>query len=294
MEYSNIEVAKDELYESVSWPRKIFNRFITGIFSNIPFFVAKLVIRSSNKKAAEVHKNVTTHEALDTLYTSGLKFNFRFNLVKEAIEHIWFNLNNPKAVRNRLKLVINILSDIVNKKINNEEQIIFVSLASGSARAIIDVLSKVKKNYNKISLFLIDKNKKALEASAELIEKKELNNNVTYKLINDNVRNFINHIHSDKPNIIEMVGLLDYLDNNKSHLIISKIYNALEPGGIFITANIRNNSEKKFLENALRWHMVYREPGDLIKILVAAGFDKNNISVTLEPLKIHFVAVAIK
>ena len=86
----------------------------------------------------------------------------------------------------------------------------------------------------------------------------------------------------------------DYLDEEKGLKILTKIYKNLLPGGILITANIRLNNEKKFAEKVLKWEVIYREPKDLIDLLVKAGFNQNKITLYYEPLLVHGVVVAVK
>ena len=40
--------------------------------------------------------------------------------------------------------------------------------------------------------------------------------------------------------------------------------------------------------------MIYRDPNDLAKILLLAGFEKKKIKIIFEPLKIHMVALCQK
>ena len=96
------------------------------------------------------------------------------------------------------------------------------------------------------------------------------------------------------PNIIETVGLMDYFDDENVEKFFFHVYTHLRPGGIFITANIADNSERKFVTNLVGWEMVYRQPEEFYEIAVRAGFRKENIKILLEPLKIHFVMIAKK
>ncbi len=279
-------------YERISYFRSVFNFCLVGLLGLFPAFFSKFIIKKSGKKATKVYDNVTTHVALDTLYDTGIKFRKKSNIIKEIVENVWFNLNNPRALRNRLKLVKKLLEQSINLKINEgKKNVKILSLASGSARAVIENV----KEFNNVSFAvkLVDKNKNALEVSQEIIQRNGLSIN-DFTLINDNVRNFPNYYIDDNPDIVEMVGLLDYLDEKKCVMILSKIFNNLSPSGILVTANIRDNNEKNFLEKALKWMMVYREPDDLSRILIKAGFRPENITIIYEPLLIHGVTIAKK
>ena len=281
-------------YEKATFSRQIFNRIFIFILVNTPTSIIRSIIKKSSKKAAKVQGNVTTHTAIDVVYQSGIKFSKRFNFLNEIINHTWFNLNNAKALRNRLKLVKKLLNQTVNLKIKEgKREIIIYSLASGSSRAVIDTVKKFENSNISFCIRLLDKSEDALKVSKDIIENKKIKSN-DIKLIKDKVRNFPKYCLDGQPDIIEMVGLLDYLDQKKCLLILKKIYNNLAPDGILITANIRNNKERKFFDKVLSWVMVYREPDDISNILVESGFKPENVTIYYEPLITHGVAIAKK
>src|SRR3989344_9506226 len=89
-------------YETNGPHKKLFNFFFTSILNNLPPSLVHL-IKKSNYSAHHVIKNKTNHEALETLYRSGKRGSE--TLVNRLFRKIWFDLDNSKAVRNRLKLV---------------------------------------------------------------------------------------------------------------------------------------------------------------------------------------------
>jgi SAM-dependent methyltransferase len=276
-------------YENPSLFRYILNLPILLTMSLFPQSISGIIIKKSNKKAAHVYKNVTTHAALDTLYDTG-KINIRkINIINELIEHLWFNLYNSKAVRNRLKLVKHLLRETITELMKTKKNIEITSLASGSARAVIEVVSEFQnKNINFI-VKLLDRNSDALKISKKIVNKNNFEN-TKFEFINDRIRNFTGYYQESKPDIIEMVGFLDYLDENKSIKLISKINKTLNQNGVLIIANINDNHEKKFLEKALKWKMNYKSPKLFYKLLLKSGFKEKNIELIYEPFEIHGVA----
>ena len=91
-----------------------------------------------------------------------------------------------------------------------------------------------------------------------------------------------------------MVGFMDYLSQSKGILITKKIYNVLPDSGYFITCNIKDNDERKFLTKVLNWDMNYRDPDELSTILVEGGFDPDYCQILYEPYKIHGIAIGKK
>ena len=279
-------------YEHPSLFKFLFNLPVLILMSLFPYVISRIIINKSSKKAAFVHKNITTHAALDTLYDCGKLRIKKNNFFKNLAENIWFNLYNPGAVRNRLKLVSFFLEESIEEIIKNKKSVEIVSLASGSARAVINTVLKFQdKDKNiRFNIKLLDRNINALEISKKIVKKNNFNNNVNFEFINDKIRNFSDYYKNNKPDIVEMVGFLDYLDEEKSIKLISKIYKNLNKNGFFIVANIKNNHEKIFLDRALKWKMIYKNPKDLIIIFKKSGFKTEKINLLYEPFKIHGVA----
>lgn len=279
-------------YEYLSAGRKIFNKILTSTFLLLPHKISHHSIKKSNKSAKIVQENATTHSALDALYNSGVKYKKTEGHHKAIAEHILFNLNNAKAVRNRLKLVKKLLYSTINKRLKqNQKKINITSLASGSARAIIETIPLFPDTHFHINL--LDRSQAALDISESILKKKHFPN-VTYRLIKDNVRNFPTHTKGHKQDIIEMVGLMDYLDEEKGIKILKKIFNELSPDGFLITANIRDNNEKEFAEKIIKWKMIYREPEDLVALIKKSELNPNHTKIIYEPLCIHGVICAQK
>ena len=132
----------------------------------------------------------------------------------------------------------------------------------------------------------------AIEHSINLA--KEFNVLGQINFVNKSAHEIEDAVGNFNPNIIEMVGFLEYRPKEKAIKLINKIYNILEPGGVFLTSNLRNNIERPFLYYAIDWLMVYRSPEEFAEILKEGGFAQENFELIYEPLKIHGIAVCKK
>ncbi len=281
-------------YEFSNFFRKFVNFIITRILNALPPSF-QTYVKKSHKSAEEVIEPAATLRALEVLYNHG-RTNRSNGFIQKVAHAVWFGvLNNSIAVRNRLKLTKKEIAKSLNDLENNEDNktVNILSIASGSARAIIETLSSMNGYKKKISAKFLDKNPKALEYSKELAN--GLTDKYELKWIMDTAGNFYKHYHnSANPDIIEMVGLLDYFDETKSITLLSFIYEYLNKNGFLITANIIHNREQKFISKVVGWPMVYRSPENLIDSALAAGFSPQNIKIICEPLKIHAVLIAKK
>lgn len=280
-------------YERNSRIRDIFNFFLIPILNILPGSLRGLV-KKTHQLAGEIIDKATSHEALEILYKEGEPHKTR-NIIQSLFYYIWFTTNNPKAIRNRLRLVTRELSNELSRKFKDRKGVRLLSIASGSARAVVDSLQKTTQKEIRCSTLFLDKNEKAHQYGKDLLRKKNFPPNYNFNWVGDTASNFPKYYkEKEELDIIEMVGLLDYFVDKKIEEIFSLIYQNLSLEGVLITANIRDNAERPFLTNLVGWKMIYREPEDFYRMAFKAGFKKENIKILIEPMKIHFVMIARK
>jgi len=139
---------------------------------------------------------------------------------------------------------------------------------------------------------LIDMSRRALNSSRELADAVHRLDQIEWH--RDYAQNLERYCDGFQPDVVEMVGLLDYYPYEQAVDLVAKIYKVLAPGGWLITCNIRPNLEQPFVTKAINWPMIYRSPQELASILIEAGFPVEHLKVVYEPLKIHGLAIAQK
>lgn len=295
MNQLNITVDDDPRlgYETNSLIQRAINIVLTPILNNLPSSIQGL-IKKTNHSAKKVIEEATTHEAIEVLYKNGEPEKAK-NFFQKFFYYIWFSTENPKAVRNRLRLVERELKNAIKENIANERAVNILSIAAGSSRAILDSLDDSIPEGEKIFITFLDKSDAANQYSKRLTSEKNYPPNYQFRWINSTASNFPQYYKGlPLPNIVEVVGLFDYFDNEQILKLFSLIHNSLSKDGVFITSNIVDNRERKFVTNVVGWKMIYRNPEDFYKLAVKAGFDSSKIRFFYEPLKIHFVMVAKK
>ena len=124
-------------YEINSIIKRVINLFLIPILNILPANFNR-IIKKTNKEAEEVIRTASSHHAIEILYNY---YPYRIkNPIQRLFYYIWFNLNNPKAVRNRLKLVTREVRNAIKRLDRKNSNIHILSIASGSARAIVDAL----------------------------------------------------------------------------------------------------------------------------------------------------------
>lgn len=230
--------------------------------------------------------------SLDIFYNYHEKIEPQFNNsgTEGRLVRYWVRrIENRQAVTNRLKIVINLLTKAFGKFIN-EPEVRIVSIASGSAQAVIEAMLKCP--HLNIKAILIDIDKTALKAAEAMAEKNGLGKNFSF--IRGTPKSLEKVCLEFQPHIIEMVGFLDYRPDDKAIQLINKIKNCLPFGGIFLTCNINHNRERIFLDWVLLWRMIYRNEKQFANLLIKGGFSSQNINILYEPFRIHGIGVCQK
>ena len=238
---------------------------------------------SSGRK---VREGVASWRALDIIY------NRRFGQTKDFrgyVDSFWGNMLNCQAVRNRLKLVKQEIRRAI-LQFSNHQEVRLLSLAAGSAQGIIEVIAELKTNGLHVRALLLDIDPTALDYAMQLARACGIADQI--ETVEASVAQVARVSRDFRPQIIEMLGLLDYIPQAKAIKLVRKIYESLEGKGIFLTCNIRCNSERHFLKWVINWSMIYRTPAELAEIVCKAGF--NDCRLVYEPLKIHGLVITRK
>lgn len=273
-------------YEVNSFVRNTANFFLTPILNRLP----KRVFIGSSKKAKKVHEHVTTHTALEVIYSFNNELNFQKGLLDGLITYFWQTTNSAKALRNRLKLV----KKEVDKAISslNKKEITVLNLACGSNVAVFETVAKYK-NILSIDVFGVDRNEKAIIDAENLASGFGIGN--LFKGCRNTISGFLNENKHLKFDIIEMVGFLDYVEDAKAIDLFNQIHSALKEDGVFITGNVTDNPERRFITEVVGWpRLIFRDENDLKNLISSSKFNDCESRIVYEPQNIHAVAICRK
>ena len=234
----------------------------------------------------KVKDGATSWMALDEIYNYNFGRSFRLGVV---IDDFWEGMLNCQAVRNRFKLVGQEVRRAI-RKFEGSEEIRLMSLACGSAQAVIEIVSEFKSTGTTVRVLLVDTNQVALDYAHSLAKRYGVTDRIIVKKAS--VAQVGRLSRDFKPHIVEMLGFLDYIEQDKAIRLARKIQESLPSKGVFLTCNIAPNMEKHFLKWVVNWSMIYRNPYELAEIASVAGFE--DYRLIYEPLRIHGVLVAEK
>ncbi len=281
-----IDTDHQQNYEVNNFLRKAINLFLIPILNRLP----RRLFVGSGKRAKTVHEHAATHRALEVIYSFDHKLRFDKGILDGFMAYFWLKTNNAKALRNRLRLVKKELEKTINSL--NKKEIRILNLACGSNRAIIEIVGRHKDNFD-FEVFAVDKNELALEDARKLANLFDIHH--LFNCHQDTVSKFLERNHNAKFDIIEMVGFLDYLNDEKAINLFNQIYSNLTKKGVFISGNIKDNPEKKFVIEVVGWpNLIFRNESDLINLLMNSKFKSSEIKIVYEPQNIHGVVVCKK
>ncbi len=228
------------------------------------------------------------YKSLEIIYHFKARFGAERRWWNDLVAMYWVGMMNAQAVRNRLKIVTREVEAALRRFEGTNKGIKILSIAAGSARSVLEAMDGVKTVES--NAVLVDISRNALSHSMEVA--KELGVADRCMTRRGNIFGMDSVKEAERPDIVEMVGLLDYLDDKTIVALFKKIRGWLPEGGTFLTGHIRRNPEQYFLKWVINWEMCYRDAEDLHRLLSAAGFEDRKI--LLEPQGIHMVAVCRK
>jgi 1-acyl-sn-glycerol-3-phosphate acyltransferase len=252
--------------------------------------IFSFLVKKLTQEGKIVSQNPGSALSMEVVYTLNNKNIFSLKSFNDFSVFIFDRiLFQTKALRNRLKIVKKLLKESL-LEMQSKEEIKILSLGGGSLRSVLSAISEINnpKLANKIEIISVDTDMKSLE----LIEKvkKELGlENIKIKILNVDSLDFLKNIEKygeQKFDIVEVIGLIDYL---REDIVIHKlnlIYNIMKNKSFIVLSNIAPNNESKFLAN-INWPtLYYRDVVDLVYILKKTPFKKAT-KIIEEPLGIH-------
>ncbi|MFH1773298.1 MAG: methyltransferase domain-containing protein [Patescibacteria group bacterium] len=230
-------------------------------------------------------ENVSTAHALDDVYNVNGDFNLNGHTIwpdaaySDLYAKFWLNCPNGQSVRNRCKMVIDQLVEGGD----------ILSIASGSAQALIIAAYQAKQQNKNIKILLTDVSHDALNLSKEKIQAAEVAIE-QFSFLKASFQKLPQLLNGKKFNIVEACGILDYLPDRIAIKLIKFALSVLKPGGKIIISNMVETRAANLLSKTYNWRVVYRHPKQFESLIKKGG--GKNIKIYLEPWSIHSMATA--
>lgn len=284
---------------------KLIRSFLIPILNLLSSNFIKKLLHKTTKDSKNILKKPGTTHAIETLYTFHLRKKeiFRKGLLNGFLTLFWHTfLSQPKAIRNRLRIVETLLRLEIENLTNNKQEINILSIGGGSCRAAIHAAYYIKRNFFsnsnksfKINLFNLDKHLDVLELTKNIINQHNVSDILNFEAVVGNAKQIDTMNIRERFNIIEIVGLLDYFSDDECLKLLKFCYdNLLEQNGILIWGNIISNNEMKFIKNIGWPNMYYRTIVDIGYIIRTYDINLEKTVIYKEPLGIHYIMLTKK
>ncbi|TKJ32891.1 MAG: hypothetical protein CEE38_21970 [Planctomycetes bacterium B3_Pla] len=258
----------------------------------MPYPVAHKLLIKWSSDARDACRWARTHKALEMMYT----FPERRKRGDTSSGDVFWQtfLSNARAIRNRLKLVEHLLKNLIIERSEKAKPPRLLSLGSGSGRSVFEAIASLDGKVP-VKAALLDSSRSAIKFSRGLSE----------AILGDGAMNSLQWVCTRTedvgsclvdffPDIVEMVGLLDYFEESKAKDLFRLIHKNLSTGGWFVVSNVIPNLERRFVDKVVGWPLIYREPPELKKLVIESGFNEEGVSLFVEPLRIYAIAVCQK
>lgn len=206
----------------------------------------------------------------------------------------WYKVAPAQSVRNRLRIVQRLLDEAIAERYQaTDKEVRIISLACGSAVAVLQAVARAKAQGIPARAILVDHKESSLHYARQRAEELCISDRVETRV--GNVLTFFGESTGLEFDICEMVGLLDYLSPEQAVTLMQEIRQFLPSGGVFLTANVsRNWAHMAFVRLVMRWWMIHRTQAEVAELLVAAGFSAENLQFHEEPHHGHHTVAATK
>lgn len=258
------------------------------ILNSLPASLIQKMMRASSHDAATVvAKGGSTH-ALEAMYTRYHRGLFSRGFLQGIADVFWHHfVSQPKALRNRLRIVQSLL---VQELRTRADSVSVLSIAGGSARSIIYTLAKLRAEHfpHSVRAVILDKDETALEVGKCIADSADVGDCVEW--IQGNANETASLLPNRQFDIVEIVGLLDYFDAERTIRLLKTIQPIIKAGGTLLVANVVPNREQPFVHKTGWPHMHYRTANNFAHLVEKAGFAVRD-TIT-EPLGVHAVVRA--
>jgi SAM-dependent methyltransferase len=196
-----------------------------------------------------------------------------------------------RAARNRRKVVIQLLTKLVDDIPARSEQdpIVILNLGAGTGTHVRSVLTDLARKGREVRGILLDRNAEGLAQARQLAAEAGLTQSI--QCLQGDAREFERLCPGVKPDIIEIIGLIEYLSDHELAVMFQHAAALLRPGGAVIVNAMRDtHGGARLFERVFRLRMTMRDTATMSTALGAAGFRVTE-TVT-EPVQIHTLIVA--
>jgi hypothetical protein len=191
----------------------------------------------------------------------------------------------PMALRNRRRLATRVLERLIADV--PEEPVHIFGLGAGPGHTISGA---IRASSRQVHATLVDLSADAVAYGRRMADEEGVSDVITF--IHGDVRD-VERMLERPPDIAEMLGICEYLDDAHVRDITASLSEVMAPGSHIVVNSIsRAHGTERFFSRVLGLELIHRSPADIQALLAPAGFT-DFVSVA-EPLGVFDVMVGRK
>jgi len=179
------------------------------------------------------------------------------------------------------------MREAVRARITAGRPLRVLSLACGPALELHNLLRELPRVEHPVELFLLDQDVDALAYAhrglqRELVDRGDALRGVEVSALHFSVGQLLRPRDAAEAAVgrevlgemdfVYSAGLFDYLPRGVAKRLVRRLFELLRPGGELFIGNLREDPASAWMmEHAVAWHLVYREPAQMIEL--AVGLD---------------------
>jgi extracellular factor (EF) 3-hydroxypalmitic acid methyl ester biosynthesis protein len=200
----------------------------------------------------------------------------------------------PQAVRNRRRLLCNLLDRLCRERLNGGRCLRIMNLACGPCRELFDLLASC--DYSRfVNALCIDIDAEALQFANRYVNTAP--HQASVRFMQENVIKWAlgrARQDFDPQDIIYSSGLCDYLDHRLVTRLIERCHGQLNAGGVLVIGNFTPaNPDRQFMDNLMYWRLIHRDENEMRQLFAETSFG-DRVTLIAEENGVNLFAVAIK
>ncbi len=193
---------------------------------------------------------------------------------------------DSRAVRTRATIAMEMAFDHIENDpdFSNRNNLISASLACGAAGPVYNLVNHLKKQRHDFSkIILVDSDPMALATAVCLGRGQNLDNKIDLQLKNLLFDPLTSFIEPNSVDIVDLLGLFEYLPTEYGLELLKKVKDIVRPGGLILFGNMLDERpQQKFFSNVVKWPTLQqRKISDVIDMIKLSDFDLKNLKIRI-------------
>ena len=194
------------------------------------------------------------------------------------------------ASRNRRKLVVSLLTELIDQRADSG-RLEIIGIGAGPGVHVQDAICNSKIDRADVHAYLIDRDDDAFEYGRTCAASRGIENCIS--VVQGDAREIRKVLPEVSPQIVKIVGLLEYLTNEQAVDLLRVLHEKMPTGGQILTHGFVDRFHTaRFLRRTFGLHHVYRTDMQVQRMLESVGFHVDRKYE--EPLRIYPILIATR